>query len=307
MDRSTDSSVHAPTPGWSASVASAPAVPAVPAGAASLRRRHRERRELRVDRGWIPLRIARLGLLPPTRARRVVVVVGVGGVVVPPGASRRAVLVPPGARHLAQSRDEGEDAHVAVRRDVFLVDRRERRVHPVLNQRADGVDLHERRGPRRVRLDWDDARDEAVRGWGTVPREHGVVRRASSFVWIVGIPEGHADLPDRPAVALANEVVAVDRREGLRLLGLPLEVLGPLPSLHLARLEVAFVVVWRSLLLKALTYTTNPSPLTGPRPQPRRRPSRRPRRQPSRRPPPPQPSAPPSSARTRSPQPPSPL
>ena len=53
---------------------------------------------------------------------------------------------------------------------------------------------------------------------------------------VVRVPEGHADLPDRPGVAHARrEVVAVDRREGLGLLLLPPEVLLPLPSLHMAR------------------------------------------------------------------------
>ena len=61
--------------------------------------------------------------------------------------------------------------------------------------------------------------------------------------------------------ALANEVVAVDRREGLRLLGLPLEVLGPLwPPSRASRSGVCGCL---AIVVVARKPHDNPSPLTG--------------------------------------------
>ena len=124
MDRSTDCP-STPTPGWSASVASAPAVPAAVAGAASLVVVVASDASS-LDRGWIPLRIARLGILP----RPV------------PGASssasasssssrpgRREGGPRPSRRASSRSRVTKGKTHTSPSAATYLVHRRERRVH----------------------------------------------------------------------------------------------------------------------------------------------------------------------------------
>ena len=93
-----------------------------------------ERGEFSLERVWIPRVRAGLALFS-TRI--------VGILVVIPVAGARAVLVHPRLRHLAQLRDEREDANFPIVASVAirLVHRADAFVHAVVGQRVRWVDL----------------------------------------------------------------------------------------------------------------------------------------------------------------------